>query len=66
MRTFTGSAVLSFVWPFLLLPKIRAWRLVMAYSSSGSASFFDRIVRTRDYVAFTIVSAGLTVGVFIA
>ena len=37
----------------------------MASSSTGGASFFDCIVRARACVAFTILSDGVTVGVFI-
>ena len=52
MGTLTGLTVLSFMWPFLLLPGNIDWRLVMASSSSGGESFFDCIVRDRACVAF--------------
>ena len=61
MGKLTGSTVLSLVVPFLLLPKMRAWILVIDSSSSCGASFFDCIVRDRARVAFTILSAGVTV-----
>ena len=65
MGALTSSTVLYFVWTFLLLPKIRSWRLVIASSSSSGVSFLACIVRARACVAFTILSDGVTVGVFI-
>ena len=56
--TLTGSTLLSFVWPLLLLPIMRAWRLVIASSSSGDASFFACIARDRACVDFAFLSAG--------
>ena len=38
----------------------------MASSLSGGASFFACIVRDRDCVSFTIVSAGVTIEFLIA
>ena len=66
MGEFTGSLVLSFVWSFLLWPKIRDWSLVMAYSLSCGASCFSCIVRARACVDFTIMSNGVNLGGFIA
>ena len=63
MGTLNGYTVLSFVVPFLLLPKTRAWILVIASVSSGGASLFACRVRARACVYFTILSAGVTVGV---
>ena len=57
--------VLYFMWPFLLMPKIRACRFMMASSSSGGASFFACIVRAGDCVAFKIIYSRVTIGVLI-
>ena len=63
MGTLTGSTVLSFVVPLLLLPKTRAWILVIASVSSGGVSLFACRVRARACVSFTILYAGVAVGV---
>ena len=47
-----------------MLPKIRAWSLVIDYSSYYGASFLACRVSSGSCVAFKIISSGVTVGFF--